>query len=312
MDGLQAVEGHYREMLSGSEPDTQPEPELQTDQDFQDPESDLVDETVDEELLEAEQEPQAEPEPSYYQVQIDGESHEVTLDEALKGYQRQSHFTRATQKLAEEKKAFEAEQQALRQEREHYANQLQQVMSQQQQMQPEPDWDALYEQDPLEWMKQKEAFRDRKEQLQNLQMEQQQLMFKQQQEQQQQQQAYLQQQQSALLDAIPEWSDPQVAQAEKAGIREYAKSLGWSESEIQNVTDFRAVKALHQGWKATQVQQRGTNKIRQVPEGIRPVAPGSAQQMPRKHTQLAKARMRLAKSGKVSDADAVFKQLLSR
>jgi len=307
MDGLQAAEGAFQEMLSGEQSDTQQELETDTgDENFQDSASDIEEEELSEEPTESEQEP----EPTYYQVQIDGEQHEVTLDEALKGYQRQSHFTRSTQKLAEERKAFEAEQQALRQEREHYSQQLNQILSQQQN-EPEPDWDQLYESDPLEWMKQKEAFRDRKEQLQNLRLEQQQLMYRQQQEQSQQQQAYLQQQQATLIDAIPEWRDPQVAQAEKAGIREYAKSLGWQDSEIQNISDFRAVLALRQGWKATQVQQRGKGKIRQVPEGIRPVSPGSAPQQPRQHTQLAKARMKLAKSGSMKDAESVFKNMFT-
>tara|TARA_R100000458_G_C8277715_1_gene253347 strand:+ start:2985 stop:3908 length:924 start_codon:yes stop_codon:yes gene_type:complete len=307
MDGLQAAEGAFQEMLSG-ESDTQQELETDTgDENFQDSASEIEEEEISEEINESAQEP----EPTYYQVQIDGEQHEVTLDEALKGYQRQSHFTRSTQKLAEERKAFEAEQQALRQERDHYSQQLNQILSQQQN-EPEPDWDQLYENDPLEWMKQKESFRDRKEQMQNLQLEQQQLMYRQQQEQAQAQQAHLQQQQATLIDAIPEWRDPQVAQAEKAGIRDYAKSLGWQDSEIQNISDFRAVLALRQGWKAQSAMERGKTKIRQVPEGIRPVSPGSAQQQPRQHTQVAKARMKLAKSGSMKDAEAVFKNMFTK
>jgi len=306
-DGLQQVEGRFQEMLSGETSDTQQELESDAGADLQ---QDTEPET-EEELSEEPQEAEQEPEVPYYQVQIDGEQHEVTLDEALKGYQRQSHFTRSTQKLAEERKAFEAEQQALRQEREHYSNNLNQILSQQQN-EPEPDWNQLYENDPLEWMKQKENFRDRKEQLQNLQLEQQQLQYRQQQEYAQQQQAHLQQQSAALVDAIPEWRDPQVAQQEKAGIREYAKSLGWQDSEVQNISDARAVIALRHGWKAHQSMMKGQSKIRQVPEGIRPVAPGSAQQQPRQHTQLAKSRMKLAKSGSMKDAESLFKNMFNK
>ena len=43
------------------------------------------------------------------EVKIDGKLEQVSLDELRNGYSRQQHFTRQSQKLADEKKQFESE-----------------------------------------------------------------------------------------------------------------------------------------------------------------------------------------------------------
>lgn len=48
-----------------------------------------------------------------YVVKVDGEEIEVTLDEALQGYQRDADYRRKTQALAEQRRQFEQEQQEL-------------------------------------------------------------------------------------------------------------------------------------------------------------------------------------------------------
>ncbi len=87
------------------------------------PEADLGDETTDE-VGEAEEArvnmPEDQPEPpgfeqeseeqvdnsELYTITVDGEELEVTLDEALNGYQRQQAFTRKTQELAQERESL--------------------------------------------------------------------------------------------------------------------------------------------------------------------------------------------------------------
>lgn len=64
-------------------------------------ESDTGDEPEDEELEGAN---------DIYKVRIDGESVDVTLKEALAGYQRQADYTRKAQALAQERQEFEQEQ----------------------------------------------------------------------------------------------------------------------------------------------------------------------------------------------------------
>jgi hypothetical protein len=313
--GLQQAEQAFQSMLSG-EPDTQQqldeqvpeEAEVEAEDTEIEAESEEV-EAVEEESEEAEQEPDG---TEYHRVKLDGTDYEVTLDEALAGYQRQQDYTKKTQALAEEKKQVQAEQEAAKQDRLRYQQNLEHLVQQQQSQQPvEPDWDQLYEADPLEWMKQKENFRSQKEQNLELQQQHFQMQQQQQQEQQEQMKAHLSQQHQTLMDAIPEWQDQKVMQQEKAQIRDYAvNTLGYSAEEISQVYDARAVQALRHGMIASGLKGKGKVKLKPIAPAIRSVSPGSAPEQPRKQTSIHKAKIRLAKSGKMSDAEAVFKQLL--
>lgn len=311
--GLQQAETVFQSMLSG-EPDTQQqldeqvpeEAEAEIEAEEPEIEAEAEVETEEEEPEEAEQEPD-----KYYRVKLDGQDYEVTLDEALAGYQRQQDYTKKTQAIAEDKKQALAEQEAAKNERLQYQQRLEQVLQQQESSQPqEPDWDSLYEADPLEWMKQKENFRSQKER--NLELHQEQYRMRQQQEYEQQEQmkTHLSQQHQALIDAIPEWQDQKVMQQEKAQIRDYALTIGYNSEEISQVYDARAVQALRHGMIASGLSGKGKVKLKPVAPAIRALTPGSAPEQPRKQTSVHKAKIRLAKTGKMSDAAEIFKQLL--
>jgi len=311
--GLQQAETVFQSMLSGEEPDTQQQLEEAPEEaevEAEEPEIEAEAEEVeaeDEEPEEVEEQPD-----KYYRVKLDGEDYEVTLDEALAGYQRQQDYTKKTQAIAEDKKQALAEQEAAKNERLQYQQRVEQMLQQQQASQPqEPDWDQLYEADPLEWMKQKENFRSQKEK--NLELQQEQFRMRQQQEYEEQQQmkTHLSQQHQTLINAIPEWQDQKVMQQEKSQIRDYAvNTLGYSAEEISQVYDSRAVQALRHGMIASGLSGKGKVKLKPIAPAIRSVSPGSAPEQPRKQTSVHKAKIRLAKSGKMSDAEAVFKQLL--
>ena len=311
--GLQQAEQAFQSMLSGEEPEKQQQLEEEVPEEAEveaeDPEIEAETEEVEADEEESEE---AESQPQYHQVKLDGELYEITTEEALAGYQRQQDYTKKTQAIAEGKKQLQAEQEAAKQERLQYQQRVEHLVQQQQAQQPvEPDWDQLYEADPLEWMKQKENFRSQKEQ--NLELQQEQFRIRQQQEYEQQEQmkVHLSQQHQTLMDAIPEWQDPKVMQQEKAQIRQYAvDTLGYSAEEISQVYDARAVQALRHGMIASGLKGKGKVKLKPASPAIRSVSPGSAPEQPRKQTSVHKAKIRLAKTGKMSDAEAVFKQLL--
>ena len=52
-------------------------------------------------------------EPTYYAVKVDGEDMEVTLEEALAGYQRDSDYRKKTMTVAEQRKEVEAKAAAI-------------------------------------------------------------------------------------------------------------------------------------------------------------------------------------------------------
>ena len=314
--GLQEAETAFQSMLTGTPPDNQQEVSAETEAEVEPEESTEVDteESTDAEITTEEDEQieeQEEPEEEYHAVKLDGQDYEVTLPELKDGYLRQSDYTKKTQALAESRKQLEAAQEAAKQEQLRYQQNLDRLVSEQQSQQPqEPDWDQLYEADPLEWMKQKEDARSRKEKQAELQQEHMRMQQQQAQEQQAQMQEYITQQHQTLIETIPEWKDPEVMKQEKSQIRQYAQSIGYSQEELANIYDHRAVLALRSGMKAAGLSGKGKVRLKPAKEAIRPATPGSAGNQPRKHTSVSKAKMKLAKSGKMSDATEVFKQML--
>ena len=255
--GLQQAEEQIQSMLSDTPVDKQQQMESDTGEEVQEEvEIEAESEAIEPELTESEETEevteQESSEDKYYPIKLDGEDMEITLDEALQGYQRQSDYTKKTQILANERKQVEAEKEALSRQREQYKQNVDRLIQEQQSQQPdETDWDKLYEEDPLQWMKQKEDVRSKKEKMFELQQEQFRLQQQQAQEQQAQMQEYLTQQQQALVDTIPEWKDPEVMAKEKSEIRNYAKSIGYSDQELSQIYDSRAVFALRSGMKAS-------------------------------------------------------------
>jgi hypothetical protein len=88
--------------------DEAPAAEAEDDEMFGD-EPDDEDEEVDEEADEAETVDEPELYDSKVVVKVDGEEREITVKEAIEGYQRREDYTRKTQELSESRQAFEEE-----------------------------------------------------------------------------------------------------------------------------------------------------------------------------------------------------------
>lgn len=246
--------------------------------------------------------------PPVYTVKVDGEDVEVTIDELLSGYSRTSDYTRKTQQLAEQRKAIESEAEAARAERAQYAVLLEQMQQQLQGEMNEPNWEELYQQDPQQFVLQREMWRTKQEKMQAVQSEQMRLAQQQQAEQQQQLQTIISNEKESLAAAIPEWSDAEVATREKAEIKRYAQEkLGMSEAESNAIYDHRVVLALR---KAYMYDQLTSKPVKAKKPMQKPVKPGSRASAPKPQTALTKAKQRLAKSGHTQDAASAFELLL--
>jgi len=251
-----------------------------------------------------------EEQPQVFTVKVDGKEVEVSLEELQKGYSRTQDYTRKTQQIAEVRKHAEAELQAVRAEREQYAHLLGALEAQvQQATQPNIDWERLYQEDPIEWVRQRELMRENQEKSAAIQSEKQRLSQLSQQEQMQHHQLVLQHEQEALVAAIPEWKDAKKAAAEKAMLVQFGQKAGFSPDELKNVLDHRAVVLLRKAALYDQmVSKRG--QIKPVTNnGPRPAKPGAAGRVSN-NTEALRAQQRLAKTGRVDDAaDAIYKLL---
>ena len=64
-----------------------------------------------------------------------------------------------------------------------------------------------------------------------------------------QQQEYLKQEGQKLLEVVPVWRDPEVAQKEKNAVYTYAqRHLGYTADELQKAGDHRAINALRKAY----------------------------------------------------------------
>lgn len=244
-----------------------------------------------------------------FTVKVDGKEVAVTLEELQNGYSRTQDYTRKTQQIAEVRKQVEQETQAVRAERQQYAQLLGALQAQLQATEPQVDLDRLYNEDPIEWVRTKEVMRERQEKALAIQAEQQRLAQLSQYEQQRAMEEQLSAQKDALLAALPEWRDPKKAKAEKALVVESAKAAGFSEEDLKSVYDHRLVLLLRKAGLYDQMVSKRQGIKPVVNNGPRPAKPGAAGRVSTT-TESTRAKQRLAKTGRVDDAASAIELLL--
>jgi hypothetical protein len=204
----------------------------------------------------------------------------------------------------------------LRAERQQYAQLLpvlQQQLTELQQAQ-QPNWEQLYANDPVEWVRQRELWRDRETRIQATVAEQQRLMGQQQAEQARQLRGHVAEQRGKLLEAIPAWKDQGRWEKDRLALREYGKKLGFTDEELSQAYDHRAVVALYKAMKYEQVtsQRKPLPKPKPKPATVAVPEPRQAARSsaPRPMSDLTKANLRLKRTGKVADLAKVFESLI--
>jgi hypothetical protein len=272
--------------------------------------ADADSEVTDGEQLEESEDSEEEKPDKTFTVKVDGTEVTVTLDELQKGYSRTQDYTRKTQQIAEIRRQVESEAEAIRAERSQYAQLLGALESQvQQAAEPQIDWDRLYQEDPIEWVRQKEVMRENQAKAQAIQFEKQRLAEISQQEQAQQMQSYLAQQRDELLKVLPDWKDPNKAKKEKELLIDFGQKAGFSTDELVNIFDHRVVNVLRKAALYEQMMSKRQNIKPVTNNGPRPAKPGAAGRISTT-SEATRAKQRLAKSGRVNDAASAIELLL--
>jgi hypothetical protein len=249
-----------------------------------------------------------EPKPRY-KVKASGEEVEVELDELIKGYQQGADYTKKSQALAEQRKALEAERNHLeyvKQERQAYAQKLQALDSFLSQQNQGVNLDVLKETDPIGYAVAVAEQSQREKQLAVVRNEQQRLAQQQQSEHHASLQNHLRQESEKLTSLIPELATPQ-GDAVRKQIRDYAKSVGWSDQELGQLYDSRAVVTLYNGMKYQQLQKSKpevNKKLQAAPKMMR----SGTSAPPTKSSSDKQAMQRLRETGKVQDAAKAFER----
>jgi len=310
------------ESFLAPEEDTQEEAVIEEAEESIEPEVDDFDEQdeelVDEEELEYDDEEDGEEETEVeeveeqpvYRVTVDGSEIEVTQDELINGYSRQQDYTRKTQELANQRKTIEQQAQELAQRDAIYAQLLPKLEAQLQgELVNEPDWDSLYNDDPIAFVREKQLWDEKKEKLKAAQAENARLQQESYAQQQQLIAQQVQEGQQRILEIIPEWKNAEVAQKEKLAIRDYGINvLGYTPQEMDAIYDYRALLGLRNAWLNSKTVEATKKKPTQKAPA-RVARPGTTTRK-KSVAPVKRAKQVLAKSGKVQDAAKVFEQFL--
>ncbi len=221
------------------------------------------------------------PAESRHRVKVNGEEIEVTLAEALAGYSRQQDYQRKTAQLSERERVAEQIVAQAAQERQRAALRLDQVLSEVSTLLvPEADLDRLLETDPVAYQRElrrrgkvTEAINERMR-LAELDRAEQMAQLRQ----------FTAAESQKLLEARPEWRDPDTMRRVQTELRDYALSAGFNHQDVNNVRDHRMLLILEKAAKYDRLMARKPQPAAQPANGAAQpatVPPGAAPASPR-------------------------------
>ena len=255
-----------------------------------------------------------------YAVTVNGEEHTIPLDELLKGYSRQSDYTRKTQELSEQRRNMDSAQnqwqseiQQIQAERQGYMTALQSVMDNSlgaMDQFADVNWEQLKSDNPLEYITKRDEFREAQENVRTIQYRQQEAAQRHQAEMERTHGMVLQEEHGKLVNALPEWGEPAKRQALGGELREYAVSQGYSPQEMEALLDHRHFITLYKAMRFDKASSPSVKqkKVKNKPRVIRAGSPrGKSDESKSKRT---KSMKRLRQTGHIDDAAAALEQLL--
>lgn len=250
------------------------------------------------------------PEP-LYTVKIDGKEEQVTLKDALAGYQRNADYTRKTQEVAKAREVLDAETAGARQQRTEYAKTLEVLNRHLGAADKEPteaEWNALRASDPTKYATEWTDFQRRTEQRKIVAAEQDRIVNEQRTEDTNKFKVYLNGERTKLIAAMPVLKDPVKGPQEIQALRKFAgETFGYSEAELEQAYDHRLLlivnmaRQWHNHSKALTAAKAKVDAAPDLPE------PGSRTPPTNKKAKARSEQMKtLERTGKIDDAVALM------
>ena len=281
-------------------------------------EEDVSEESDEEEELEEEDDT-----PELYTVKVNGEDHQVTAEELIKGYSRQADYTKKTQELSQYRQQLDEASQFYQQEvaatqdaRQQYINSVAgavQLNLSSLKEYENIDWERLKVEDKEEYLTKRDDYREAQANIERLKQTFDQESQQQAAADQQQFQQWAQVEHSKLVSIIPDWGVPQKQQAIAKELREFAFTKGFQEEELKQLFDHRSILILMQAkaWEDDQRRARGlkAKKIKNKPK-VAKSGKGSTKSDSSKSKNTAKMK-RLRQTGNVDDAASLLEDLFN-
>jgi len=246
-----------------------------------------------------------------YTITRDGKELQVTLKEALAGYQRQEDYTRKTQEIADAKKAFDEDLAAVRAHREQYAGvlkTLQERLGSEDQEPTAEQWNTLQAEEPERYAVEWANYQRRKEQREAVKAEKDRVAEETRLDRVKQAQEFVKGERVKLLDKLPAWKDPKAYEKGMTVNREYAmSSLGFSEAEVNAAYDHRFVVAIDKARRFDALMAKQSAAKRKLAAAPDMPAPGArVPATSRRQAERDAAEKRLNKTGRAEDAAALI------
>ena len=291
-------------------------------------ESDEVEETTEEEDVEEEspEDEEAEEEEveesTVYTVKVNGQDVEVSEDELIKGYSRQSDYTQKTQELAEYRRQLDQGAQHLQgeiaqtqQARAQYVDAITTAIeSNYSHLQnfATIDWERLKTENREEYLTKRDEYRQAEDQINQLKQKHAEAQQQQQHEVAAQHHRTLQEEHSKMVQVFPEWGDPEKQRAIAGVVSEFALKSGYTPEELSELVDHRSILVLMKAKAYDDLTRKQhevrKKKIKNKPKVVKTKA--KKEKADNAKVKRAERMKRLAQTGHVNDAVGLFEDFV--
>jgi hypothetical protein len=245
-----------------------------------------------------------------FEVTVDGAPLEVSLDEALSGYIREQTFHKRMNKVDTARQAVESQAAEVAQWRDTYAQRLQALDRELAELTPqEPDWDREFAANPA-------GARERQKAYQAIYGKRQQIANEMARTAQEARAEYDRKSERYAVDQFSQFvadskiPDEPTLRTRMSRMRSYGQRMGFSEAELSTVYDKRMLRVLDHAAQYD-AQARTALPKAVIPGKGKTLTPGVATPVgnaTRRH--IDEAQNKLAKTGRLDDAAAVFSRLI--
>ena len=254
-------------------------------------------------------EPAELPTSDVFTVKINGAEKQVTRDELIAHYQKGEASTQKFEEAANLRREVEQQKAATVQQQQQLQNALNYFYQQaaQWEQQGQPNWQDLLENNPHEYLRQKNIFESRQAEFQKAQAAQAYLNQQQSEQSTQQLQQRMQIESQKLVELLPEWADSAKKGAEVQELTKFLSDKGFAPERIEglNHSDAQTIKMAVNAMRYEKLVAQSKNATKQVknlpPRVERPGVSGNTDR-----SELAEAKQRLGRSGSIADATDAF------
>lgn len=251
------------------------------------------------ELPEVEEQPKGR-----YRVKVNGEELTVTFDELRNGYQRDADYRQKTSKLAEDRRALEAER---TQNAELLKNVIPALQIQLQDKFANVNWQELANSDPAKYVALKAEFDQYATRLHIAQTEQQRIEAQTKAQRDADLKERVQQERAKLIEKLPAFGDPEKGKALASEIKSFLKGQGYTDEEIGGAYDHRALTIAHDAMQYRKAQKAKAEAAKQAKTVPQVQKPGNATKADPRQAAVSAATERFGQTGKVEDLAAVLR-----